>query len=303
MKKFSFLFIIFMASFTSWAQEPVVSTTAEPVVLKSKRGINILPEAKEWALGISADPFLSYTGNLFSTAGNTSPSVKFVDNLALANNFAVFGKYMVDAKTAYRVRFNASINSDITKRTLRQDEVTPDVNFPNFTQDWRKRSSQTIVLAAGYEKRRGSSRVQGIYGGEVILGYNNQGDTYEYGNPISQDFNAPTTITNFDFVASVSAPASSRKVEENFGTSLTVGARGFIGVEYFIGPKISLGCEFGYSFLYRSRGKSDVKSESWNSLTNSVLQTKTDVNTGDYSSFVGTSLDNLNGSINLLFYF
>jgi hypothetical protein len=301
MKKINFLLIILGVSLGAWAQETTsaVVTTSEPIVLKSKRGINILPEAKEWALGVSANPFLTYTGSIFSSGGNTSPSFDFAPNLT--NNIAVFGKYMVDAHTAYRVRFNASVNSTAVKRTILQDEVTPDVNYPNFTQDWRKRSSQTIVLAAGYEKRRGSSRVQGVYGGEVLLGYSNLSDTYEYGNPISQDFNQPTT-NNF---GSNIFPgfATFRKTEENFGGSLFIGARGFIGVEYFIGPKVSLGGEFGYSFVYRSTGKSDFTAEGWNSLTGSAQKTKVDSNNGNYSSFIGTQLDNLDGAINLLFYF
>jgi hypothetical protein len=297
MKKNSLLLILLAASLITWAQEPVV--TSEPVVLKSKRGINILPEAKEWALGVSANPFLTYTGSIFRTAGNNSPSFNYSPNLT--DNIAIFGKYMVDAHTAYRVRFNASVNTNITKRSILQDEVTPDLNYPNFTQDWLKRSSTAIVIAAGYEKRRGSSRVQGIYGGEVMLGYNGLSDTYEYGNPISQDFNQPTT-TNFG--GNIFPGFSTfRKVEENFGNSLFIGARGFIGVEYFIGPKVSLGGEFGYSFVYRATGKNEVTAEKWNSLTNSAQKTKLDTNNSNYSSFIGTSLDNLSGNINLLFYF
>ena len=56
MKKISLLLLLLGASLITWAQEPV--TASEPIVLKSKKGINILPEAKEWALGISANPFL-----------------------------------------------------------------------------------------------------------------------------------------------------------------------------------------------------------------------------------------------------
>jgi hypothetical protein len=299
MKKNSLLLILLAASLIALAQEPVVTTTAEPVVLKSKRGINILPEAKEWALGVSANPFLTYTGSVFSSGGNSSPSFNYTPNLT--DNIAIFGKYMVDAHTSYRVRFNASVNTSTDKRSILQNEVTPDPNYPNFTQDWRKSSFKTIVLAAGYEKRRGSSRVQGIYGGEIMLGFSGRSDTYEYGNPISQDFNTPNT-TNFGNNL-FPGFATYRKVEESFGNSLFVGARGFIGVEYFIGPKISLGGEFGYSFVYRSTGKNEVTAERWNSATTSSQQTKLDIPNGSYSSFIGTSLDNVSANINLLFYF
>lgn len=134
---------------------------------------------------------------------------------------------------------------------MAQNELTPDPLFPAFTEDWQKTNTQQIVIAAGYEKRQGKSRVQGIYGGEVIFGLSGSSQTYQYGNPISQDFNAPIT-NNFgnNILAGNSTAATSRKVEEGF-----VGARGFIGVEYFVGPKISIGAEFGYSFLFRNASR------------------------------------------------
>jgi hypothetical protein len=302
MKKISFLLILLGASLTTWAQEPL-SSSEEQVEFKSKKGINILPEAKEWALGISANPFLVYGGNILNgNTFNNSPTFTFVTNPA--NSIAIFGKYMVDAKTAYRVRFNATVTSQVDKAVVAQNEVSPDPLFPTFTEDWRRTSNQTIVLAAGYEKRRGKGRVQGVYGAELVLGYNGSSQVYEYGNKISQDFNAPIT-NNFggNILTGTTAAASQRKLDEKFGTSIYAGARGFIGVEYFIGPKISLGAEFGYSIAIRSTGRGLITSERWNPLTSSVLQTSTDLNNNGYFTFLGASLDNLNGSINILFYF
>jgi hypothetical protein len=310
MKKISFLsLILFTISVATWAQDAATTSTSDgSSVLKSKRGINILPEEGEWALGVSATPFLGYMGNLFNgNNNNNAPAFDFAQNPA--NFISVFGKYIVDENTAYRVRFNASINSRINKAVVVQNEVTPDPLFPAFTQDWQKNNTQQIVLAAGLEKRRGSSRVQGVYGAEVILGYFARSTTYEYGNKMSLDFNAPITNSfgvgaNNNIITGTPAAASVRKTEESIGTTLYAGVRGFIGVEYFIGPKISLGAEFGYSFAYASTGKTVFTTERWNPLTNSVLETKNDqLGQGNYNSFLGTDLDNLNASINLLFYF
>ncbi|MBX2897866.1 MAG: hypothetical protein KF763_20660 [Cyclobacteriaceae bacterium] len=288
--------IVFIAT----AQDTSVS---ESVELKSKRGINILPEAGEWALGVGASPFLSYTGNLLNgNTANTSPSFQFTNNPS--NLIAVFGKYMVDANTAYRARFNATINSQIDKAVVVQNELNPDALFPAFTEDWRTTNTKTIVLAAGYEKRRGKSRVQGIYGGELVFALTGNTQKYEYGNQISADFNTVTT-NNFggNILLGSAAATVQRKTEEKFGNVFTAGVRGFIGVEYFIGPKVSLGAEFGYSFLFRTATRGLVTAERWNPLTNAVLETKIDVNNNGYFTFLGTSLDNLNGSVNLLFYF
>jgi hypothetical protein len=305
MKKFITTAILAVACFAAFAQDEAITsvTTSEPVVLKSKKGINILPESGEWGLGISANPFLGYGGNFFN--GNTfngSPAFTFPTNPA--NNIALFGKYIVDANTAYRVRFNASVNSSINKAVIVQNEVSPDANFPAFTEDWNETSRQTVVIAAGYEKRRGKSRVQGVYGGEFVVGYSGLNQEYQYGNPMSADFNAPIT-NNFgsNILQGSTAAAVQRKTEEKFGSILSLAARGFIGVEFFIGPKISLGGEFGYSVAFNTASRGLITSERWNPSTNSVLVTETDINNNGYFTFVGTSLDNLSGSINLLFYF
>jgi len=301
MKKYSIAIFFALVSVLSIAQDGAIESA--PIELKSKRGINILPEAKEWALGISANPFLTYSGNIFnSNTFNSSPAFTYANNPT--SNIAIFGKYMVDANTAYRVRFNTSVGTTIDKAVIAQNELTPDPFFPAFTEDWRKTNRQTIVVAAGYEKRRGKSRVQGIYGGELVLGYSGLKQEYQYGNAISADFTAPIT-NNFggNILAGSTAAASNRKAEEKFGSIMSVAARGFMGVEYFIGPKISLGAEFGYSLGLSASTRGLITSERWNPGTSSVLETKTDANNNGYVTFIGTSLDNLSGSINLLFYF
>jgi hypothetical protein len=301
MKKYIFFIAFTLVALSSVAQDSV--TSVDSPVLKTKRGILILPEAKEWALGVSATPFLNYAGNVLNgNTFNTAPSFQYTQNPS--NLLAVFGKYMIDAKTAYRVRFNASVNTTVDKSVISQNELNPDIFFPAFTEDWRRTNAQTIVIAAGYEKRRGSSRIQGIYGGEVILAFTGSKQIYEYGNPISADFIAPIT-NNFggNILLGSTAAASHRKTEEKFGTVFTSGVRGFIGVEYFVGPKISIGAEFGYSLLFRTATRGLVTSERWNPATSSVLETKTDIANNGYFTFIGTNLDNLNGTINLLFYF
>jgi hypothetical protein len=299
MKRLVLLGWAVIAFTVAYSQEGTMGVPSSEPVLKSKRGIAILPEEGEWALGISATPFLTYTGNILNgNVNNVAPGFNFVNNPT--NSIALFGKYIVDANTAYRVRFNASVNTQLDKAVIALNEVDPDVNFPAFTEDWRKTDNQTVVLAAGLEKRRGKSRVQGIYGGELVLGMVGQKRTYQYGNTMSQDFNVPTT-NNF---GDNNVVGVTRVLENKTGAVLFAAARGFIGVEYFIAPKFSIGGEFGYSFTFRTAARTLVTTERWDALTNSIQEIKTDVGTpANYNTFLGTSLDNLNGSINIVFYF
>lgn len=271
----------------------------------SKKGYPLLPETGEWGLGISADPFLRYAGNFLSgsTSTNIEPNFTYPESV-IGNNIALFGKKIIDANTAYRARFNVGVGQNINKAVIGQNVTTPDPSAPAFVDDWQKVNFTTVVFSGGYEKRRGNSRVQGIYGGEVVLGLTGNKAVYQYGNTMNLEFNAPIT-NNFgnNILAGSTAATSSRKTEEKFGTSFLVGARGFVGVEYFFAPKMSIGGEFGYMIGYRTIGKTYITSESWDSAAGAVRTIKTErYDNGGFQS-LGIGLDNLNGTINLMFYF
>ena len=294
MKKIYMVFFAMVISFAVAAQD--AADTAP--VLKSKKGENYLPETGEWGLGISGNAFF---GILSGNNSGVLPGFNFVSNppTNLADNFAVFGKYMVDEKTAYRVRFNVTTSSRKDVRDVIAFEPNFDPAFPKFTTDSRKSTNTLVMIAAGLEKRRGSTRLQGIYGGEVVLGYGNSKSTYEYGNPIEQNLLYPTF--NFDG----NAGGTFRVSERDPGGSFLIGARGFIGVEYFIIPKLSVGGEFGYMLSYQATSNGTETTQTWDGASSTVRTTKTDVNNGGFTSLgIGLdNLDNLNGSINILFYF
>jgi hypothetical protein len=86
-------------------------------------------------------------------------------------------------------------------------------------------------LTAGYGKewRKGKTRLQGFYGADAMLNINSSTDKTVVG--------AVTTTV---------------KSGLNFG----VGARGFIGAEYFIFPKISMGAQYSYGLMVNVGGKS-----------------------------------------------
>ena len=270
--------------------------------LKSKRGEIILPEMDELGLGISANPFLDYFGNFFNASGNTPPSFDYAANPA--NRIAVFGKYMKDENTAYRIRLGLGVGTHVNKSVVLQNEARPDVNYPAFTEDWQKVNATNIVIAPGIEKRRGYSRVQGIYGGELVVGFTNSKTTYQYGNPFTSDFNAPITHDFGNNIASgTSTAAGSRVVENKDGLSILAGVRGFVGVEYFFAPKMSIGGEFGYMFGFQTQQRSLITTQTWDEQSATTRDTKTDNYLNEGLTSLGLGLDNLNGSINLLFYF
>lgn len=305
MKKIFATILAMTSALAGFAQD---STTDEAQVIRSKKGEAYLPVAGEWGLGVSANPFLDYLGNfLHGDNYNSAPGFDFASNPA--SSIAVFGKLMVDANTAYRVRFNINVSSNTNKAVVLQNELNGDIFYPSFADDWQKVNTTGIVIAPGIEKRRGTTRLQGVYGAELVLAFSNTKVSYDYGNKISADFQTPFT-TDFSytgygnniFVGNPGA-AELRVVEDKSGASFLAGARGFIGVEYFFAPKISIGGEFGYMLGFQTQRRGTITAEVYDPTNLKAREVKIDEYENGGVTSVGIGLDNLSGSINLLFYF
>ncbi len=308
MKKILFIFLAAAIS------SPAFSQTAEPTTKSDKalsfktiHGHEALPQAGEWAIGVSATSFFSYLGNIAN--GSTANSAPAFGPANGANAFAigqlggmaVTGKYMKSSSYAYRARFQVNMGSVDYRNAVLKSTPTPDPLNPMYTEDKMSSTTTSVLLGLGIEKRRGTGRVQGVYGAEALLGFAGGQKKYTYGNAFDVNYNSPMSTT--DFGTSSSAYSSSRILENNTGTMFLFGARAFAGVEYFIAPKLSLGGEMGYTLGYSSNGKGSIVTETWNA----PVSQKATVTTDNYSASGlrswGIGLDNINAGINMHFYF
>lgn len=290
------LFTVVAVLFASIAIAQTPPTNSSETILLSKKGEPILPEAKDWALSVDASPFLTYTGKLLSNDGADAPTVNSLANYPLT----IGGKYFISAKQAYRARVRIGIASQtINNSVVDNQNTTLDTVY---IKDSRKSSATNVTLAFGKEFRRGKTRLQGFYGGEGIIGISTGKSIYSYGNtfsnlnvsPTSTDFVTPTAL------GYASAPANSRIQSESNGTGIKVAARGFVGAEYFIFPKMSIGIEFGFSLMYFNQNDGKLSSESWDAAAGSV-KNKTLAKSG--SRGFGIDNDNSGGAIMLNFHF
>jgi len=290
------LFTVVAVLFASIAIAQTPPTNSSETILLSKKGEPILPEAKDWALSVDASPFLTYTGKLLSNDGADAPAVNSLANYPLT----IGGKYFISAKQAYRARVRIGIASQtINNSVVDNQNTTLDTVY---IKDSRKSSATNVTLAFGKEFRRGKTRLQGFYGGEGIIGISTGKSIYSYGNtfsnlnvsPTSTDFVTPTAL------GYASAPANSRIQSESNGTGIKVAARGFVGAEYFIFPKLSIGLEFGFSLMYYNQNDGKLSSESWDAAAGSV-KNKTLAKSG--SRGFGIDNDNSGGAIMLNFHF
>jgi hypothetical protein len=267
---------------------------SKKVNLVSKRGVPILPVKGEFALGIDAWPIFYYMGGIFSNNDATPPSFENADGFGSLTG--IYGKYMLKSDLAIRANFRVDLSSSTDIYVVPKSTLTYDPLAPQFVDDQITYNDNVIQLGVGLEKLRGSSRVQGKYGAELVFGYSKYTTKYNYGNSITNEFNTPETYSNIYY------NGSERILTDYFDKGLYVGVRGFAGVEFFIGPKISLGGEFGYCIAYQWSQNRTIEYEYWNA---SLQEVSTLVRESDNTGYddVWAGIDNLDGSINLFFYF
>jgi hypothetical protein len=251
----------------------------------SKRGVYILPEAGDIGLGFNAAPVFNYMGNMLNGSVGNSLFTNYISDQA------IIGKYYLSDKTAIRGELRIGYNHNCNNEFIMEDASIPDPEV--LVTDKRGINSTNIHLGAGYEMRRGNGRLQGYYGGMLTIDYARTNVNYDYGNAITSEFNSPYTT---DFGANITG--SGRITEVKNLTNMGIGARGFIGVEYFFAPKISIGGEFGWGPAFNITTSGEQTAEVW---TGTEVKETTDELAKDNN--IGLDTDNASGGIFLIFHF
>ncbi|MCO5259532.1 MAG: hypothetical protein M9916_05260 [Crocinitomicaceae bacterium] len=274
----------------------VVNAQDEP--LTNKNGQIILPQKGDYGLGFNAIPIFTFIGNAFNgnNFNNAMGSNKFV---SMFGENTVFGKYFIADREAIRVDLRIGIHS-FTQKSAVVDDL---LNSPDsLAFDRIKYSNQNYTVGAGYEWRVGKGRLQGVYGGGLYYTYASAPKVkYEYANQFS-DGNINPTSTIYDNFgnALMTNPMGERIASRTGGNTWGVGARMFVGVEYFIAPKISLGAEFGWSIGYSKTSDALQTYNSWDAPNSSVHVRE--VPSGGVSRF-DADMDNFKGALYLMFHF
>ena len=201
--------------------------------LTSKKGEPFLPVAKDIAISIDAYPIISTMGNLMSDNGE-----KKVKGTGGATNY-IMAKYFLDEKTAFRAVLGLNFGSTTT---ITMVDAASGITGA-FVENTEKDSYNSITIGGGLEKRRGSTRLQGYYGGMLMFTLGGGSTTSTWGNPI--------TIQN---------PITRETLKIN-GSTFGLNVNGFVGAEYFVLPKVSIGAEYWWGLGLNSTGKSSETEE------------------------------------------
>jgi hypothetical protein len=295
MKKLFFSIFMLVLAAGIFAQEVEQPTTG---ALVSKKGEAYLPESGDWAISFDASPVFEYVGNAFN--GNTfnqAPGATWLNQ-----NRTIVGKLFLDDKTAIRaiVRLgfgNSSRSNMVDDVTVTTAPVYPAL-FPTV-EDKLVTKGTSIAIGGGYEMRRGKTRLQGYYGGDIMIWVSSSSDKYTYGNKLTNLLSANGISSNFGSNLDLDQYGNSARVTSyKSGMTIGVGIRGFIGAEYFIFPKIAIGAEYGWGVGFQKVGKSKREIESTNGT---IVSTISEEGTGTSAFGFDTDINqnnplDLNGS-------
>jgi len=244
--------------------------------LTSKKGEAYLPEAGDWSIGFDAGSLTGFVGNMFNGSGNqtvyqdpSSGDIMSQDNKNTLNaggwmngtvGQEIRFKMFKDETTAYRLRARIGINSSNSDFNGTYDSDT--TNTPTAPEDYtintKTSSGFNLVLGGGLEKRRGNTRIQGYYGGEVFIALLGGGTTTTDDGRIRND-NSTAAIQG-----------ETRTLEVKNGNTFGLGLQGFMGVEWFFAPKVSLGAEYTWGLSMSSTGEGETTTSTWGTAIGSA---------------------------------
>lgn len=204
----------------------------------NKNGKEILPRESDFSIGIDATPFFSYLGNIFNNSENNR-----LDSIGGQIPFTISGKYFLRDHMAIRASIGARF-SNFSSKAFVDDLSNADTALTLSDETINK--AIRIAIGGGLEFRRGHGRLQAFYGPQVTVLYSKASTEFNYGNDLSEI--APAGTPSF----------AARLAEQKQGDILDIELGGFVGVEYFFAPKISIATEFGISFRYVNQNEGEV---------------------------------------------
>lgn len=237
---------------------------AQTTSMTSKNGHEILPQEGDYSLSMNAVPLVDFALNAMNIMNNTGQTAATPD-YATGFDQTIVGKQFTSATTADRVRVSIAHYSASTS-TFADDGSGGEI------EDVAKTRETDILLGYGKEMRRGHNRLQGFYGYEGMLQLGGGGTSNEYGSDL--------------------ADGASRQLSTSDGLSFGLGARGFVGAEYFFAPKMSVGAEFGWGLGITRDGRGSTETETNDGGSISTTETDGSTSGGEW----GFEVDNGPGS-------
>ena len=250
-------------------------------LIRSKKGKIILPEKNDFALGFNAIPMIQLLPSLITDPKNrTVEPIQFTNNI----NNQVCGKYFLNNRTALRVRLGINtLGGSIINKVQDAQAMykatfgtNDDIEAASLikVEDKLKFHKNNVFVSLGLEKRKGQNRLQGYYGVDLNIGQYNSTERITYGNAFSDQYPIEFTNNFYTLETKIANNINFSRVTRNLASKsrsgLKIGVRSFIGIEYFVSPKISLSAEYGFGYLFSIRNSSNIEREVYNNGQNGI---------------------------------
>lgn len=264
MKLLSTLGIVLSLSTTAWAQVIPGSSseslydaygTTNESDTKTVKETDYRPSSGQFSIGFDAVPVIDLALNTVNIMNDTGQQGTGLNSFVNGYDQTLYGKYYWTKDMAIRARVAFNVQSD--SASINSDNPIDVNNGAESIGEVTTSTSSTttnILLGGGVEWRHGGNQVQAFYGAEGLIGFGGQSTSTSYG----WDFGQAAAD------AGVIQDGSRRSLGTTQGSSFSIGARGFAGVEFFLMEDVSLSAEFGWAIAYTSRGRQGETFEVWN---------------------------------------
>ena len=259
--------------------------------LTNKNGIEFLPKQGEFGIIADLTPLVR---PLF-----TNPINESQHSVAVLNNGKTLGaKYFLKDDLAVRAKLRFNHVSTKYKALVVDDNPTASIDPPQLDESVKLKEFNTTVIL-GIEKRRGNGKLQGVFGGETgVLFGNGLSADYTYANELTSSNTVPSTSDFSSKTGLLSSTSRGRIVSQDLGYNFSYILRGFVGVEYYFLPKMSLGLEFLWGMDLSSQ-KDGIYKEQFYDVIKSSVSTEDVITRGESS----VGFDNYEAVLNFSFYF
>ncbi len=254
---------------------------AQDSTLTSKKGEKYLPQTEDIGIETSLSPVFQYLNDVrsgtFERKGN------------ITNDYTIRLKYFRALNHA--ARFNLRVKSDkqVFQNDLGDDKI-----------DRLELVDRLLVIGGGYEIRRGHTRLQGYYGGDLNFGIGRSNrSTYTYGYGLKQSNNGRAYSVwdaNNEVSLDTISNGSSRVLSDEGDAIRFVELRPFIGAEYYFLPKMCIGVELAIQARFGFEGTREIETEIYNQ-DSEVSEVASNYNARLIDS------ESLNGKLFLRFHF
>lgn len=270
--------------------------------------IQYTPEAGEFGLTVSANPITGFLGNLFNGSQSNNigevggqPYNPGINNLLPTVSIA--GRYFLTDELAIRLNVGWMYSHDRNNYYATDDAALAADPFSRdkvIDSHVTNNSGGSFMLGAEY--RLGRGRVQGIFGGGLLYAFNYYKENFSYGNAVTEINQSPSTGIPSTQTPSIPGFSSPRYLSTfNNNPTHYAGLVGFVGVEWFFAPKVSLGAEVNIAAAYNWTNGTYYTAEGYNTLSGQVEEW-TELLSPSSSGFdFGTK--NIGANLSINFYF